>query len=340
MFGCGLGRAEPRGTVRYSAAMQFRFFVAVLALLASTTLPSACGHESPAEIRPTARPFLWRIERQPASYLYGTIHVPDERVTTLPAAVEEALAESDTIVTEIRLDNAAAVMTKMFLSDRKTLADLLPEDLYDRLHAMMEAKGAPAAMRNMLDRQKIWAALMTVAQLEMFESLSKGKKHLDQMLWDYARAEDKGQDALESIDEQIGVFEAFTTDEQIEMLRGTLDVLDALEKEGRNYMDEIIAVYLRGEPEGLQEVMEAFSGVTKDSELEKRFEKLLLDDRNVRMVERMVTKMKESPDTSFFFAVGAAHFPGEKGILKLLAERGLLVERIGVSEPVTSGKSR
>ena len=44
---------------------------------------------APAVAVPTQveRPLLWRIELAPPSYLFGTIHLPDERVTKLPPVV-------------------------------------------------------------------------------------------------------------------------------------------------------------------------------------------------------------------------------------------------------------
>jgi len=44
------------------------------------------------------------------SYLFGTIHLPDERVTTMPAAVDAVVDAVDALFTEIpeELDSAVA----------------------------------------------------------------------------------------------------------------------------------------------------------------------------------------------------------------------------------------
>ena len=50
------------------------------------------------------RPLLWRIELPTPSYLYGTIHLPDDRVTSLPQVVTEAIGSCGALFTEIPMD--------------------------------------------------------------------------------------------------------------------------------------------------------------------------------------------------------------------------------------------
>jgi len=38
-------------------------------------LPHLAGPDAPASTREWARPFLWRIEGTPPSYLFGTVHL-------------------------------------------------------------------------------------------------------------------------------------------------------------------------------------------------------------------------------------------------------------------------
>ena len=50
-------------------------------------------------------------------------------------------------------------------------------------------------------------------------------------------------------------------------------------------------------------------------------------DRNIRMVDRIDAKLKKG-GKSFFFAVGALHYPGEDGMLKLLEKKGYTITRL------------
>src|SRR5215471_8695107 len=56
-------------------------------------------------IQPTQKPFLWRIEGPVPSYLYGTIHIPDQRVLAIPDVVKKAMAVSDAVYTEVPFDS-------------------------------------------------------------------------------------------------------------------------------------------------------------------------------------------------------------------------------------------
>ena len=55
-----------------------------------------------ADAVPNARSLLWRVERKglAPSYLFGTIHSTDPRVTKLPPAVQAAFNSANTVALE------------------------------------------------------------------------------------------------------------------------------------------------------------------------------------------------------------------------------------------------
>ena len=55
------------------------------------------------------------------------------------------------------------------------------------------------------------------------------------------------------------------------------------------------------------------------------FEQKFVVARNATMVDRMAPRLREG---KAFIAVGAAHLPGQRGILKMLAERGWQISRV------------
>ena len=297
----------------------------LLTFLAPVAL-CAQANEAP---RPTENPLLWRIESNPPSYLYGTIHIPDERVVTMPSVVLEALEWCDVVVTELPMNKLGTSRTDILLPKGESLKGLLPEAIYARLEERLKKAGMPIRA---FERFKIWAVTMTLAQLEFMDDLRAGKKPLDQVVWDTARDEGAEGEGLETAAEQLVAFDAFDVSEQIEMLRGTLDLGDEMEAKGESMLDGLIGLYLEGDAQRLMDGLDAYDPLRHRPDLASRFRKTLVEDRNVHMAERMIEKMAASPDKTFFFAVGAAHYPGETGILKLLEAEGVRVTRLPTME--------
>src|SRR6185503_13303094 len=112
----------------------------IVSLFAGVALPQT----STAQIRPTEKPFLWRIEGTVPSYLYGTIHVPDPAVLELPDVVKRALDSADVFNGEIPLDPAtqAGVVGKVMLPAGLDLRTLAGDELFGRLtRALTSALG-------------------------------------------------------------------------------------------------------------------------------------------------------------------------------------------------------
>ena len=130
---------------------------AVVALLLPRLLPAQVPvpAEKPVErpaaaAAPTAveRPLLWRIELATPSYLFGTIHLPDDRVTELPPVVDQVIERCDALYTELPMDLALLMkqMGRMQLPEGETLRGALGDELYDEVAAYVQKKGASMAM--------------------------------------------------------------------------------------------------------------------------------------------------------------------------------------------------
>ena len=66
--------------------------------------------------------------------------------------------------------------------------------------------------------------------------------------------------------------------------------------------------------------------IPKDPEVKRVYKTLLsrlLDQRNTRMRDRMMTSLEEG---EAFIAVGALHLPGENGLLQMLRRQGFSLE--------------
>lgn len=314
-----------------------------LAQTAARSAPAATSAGKSAQAAPATAaagqkikaPFLWRIEGPVPSYLYGTIHVPDAQVANLPPAVEQAFKSSAAVFTEIPMDAALQIgmMSKMMLPGDQSLSEVLGPELYARLSGTIQRslpKDSPgplgAAMTAMLGRMKPWAAMMQLTMIEFLPDMMAGSKALDTMLFDRAKSEGKETGGLETIDEQLAVFEVLTMDEQVRMLRLTLDTMDEAHKAGRSASRELIDGYLTGDLDKLAAMSN--DSMKGEPELQKKFMARALDGRNQVMVDRLLAKRAERPTKTCFFAVGTLHYAGEEGIVALLQKKGIKVTRV------------
>lgn len=300
-----------------------RLFAGLLLL----ALPAA-AQDKP---EPTQKPFLWMIEGETPSFLYGTVHVPDERITTLPPVVIEAIDACDALLCELKMDMASqmAAAGKMMIPGGKSLKDVIPADLYQRLEAHMKKKGLPLAPP--FTQMKPAVVAGQVQMLDFMKDMMRGKKALDQLLYEKAQKAGKKVDGLETAEEQIAAFDAL---DGVEMLRQTLDQEEKAAGEGKKAMEQLLELYLAGDLEKI-EAMYAQQMAEAPPEFREVFERELVVGRNKKMAERISARLKEEPGTSYFFAVGTLHYPGEEGLLKLLEAAGHKLRRLSAEDAGT-----
>ncbi|MEM1449888.1 MAG: TraB/GumN family protein [Planctomycetota bacterium] len=299
-------------------------------------------------------PFLWRIEGPSAKgYLFGTIHLPDERVLALPETVVQALNSSTALYAEIPTDakSEMRVQRAAVIEGGKTVDTIVGAPTWERVRARFTAAGVDPLITASLSGMKPWAVNAMVPMAEYLPDLILGKAPLDKALYRRAQKEGKAVGGLETVEEQIAVFEAFTQAEQVQMLRESLDLLDRYEAEGRKPMQETVTAWLSGDEARLMALLD--DGFGTDPGLRERAEAELLWKRNVRFVDRIVKRFEaDGPKATTFFAIGALHMPdapapktGQQGtpaetpeakaarakklgIVTLLRQRGYVVERV------------
>jgi uncharacterized protein YbaP (TraB family) len=303
-----------------------RFFATV----ALAILPQlAFSEEAPAH---PVKPLLWKIEGKglsKPSYLFGTIHLGSGPLAKLHPAAEAAFEQSDVLYTEIPFDQKTQLgATRLLLrNDQKTLVQSIGEKLKNRLDEEL------AAINPQLDSEpfqslKTWAVAAT---LPMLKAQIGGEQAMDGTLWQRAEAEEKKTDSIETVESQLGVFDAFNEEEQIIMLSETLKMMKEDRLAKKDSMQELIDAYVTGDLQSLQKTLDKSLDEMRKGEhkeLGERFYKKLLTDRDASMAEVIVKKLANSPGDCHFFAAGAAHFAGDKSIRAHLEKAGYKITRI------------
>jgi uncharacterized protein YbaP (TraB family) len=271
------------------------------------------------------QPLLWKVEGAKPSYVFGTIHLSNPEVTKLTPATQKAFDSSDALYTEVPMDMAGQLKAAGALMGNESLFDVLPKDLLSRAEAELKRIN-PALDLQPFARMKIWALAITLVMLEE-QFKNPGGLPLDAILYANAEEANKQVGGIETFEEQVGVFEGFSKEEQIVMLRATLDDMERDRKEGRSQLEELRKTYLAGDLTKLDKVLNDWM-TTLDPKLLARFMDVLLTKRNHVMAERIAAKLKAAPGKSQFFAIGAGHLIGDEGVIKLLEKQGLKVTRV------------
>ena len=257
---------------------------------------------------------LFRIQGSDgtASYLFGTIHSEDPRVTKLPQQVRAAFDASATLALEVDMGPLSLLSAAgaMMLEEGQDLHSLVGDATYERCRETAKRLGLPESV---LNRYKPWA----VAVLFSLPPADSGQ-FLDLLLYQAASARAKKIVGLETVDEQLGTFDGLSMTDQIALLEDAIENIEQLPK----LLEALVSTYLRRDLRGLAELsLENFQG---DSEIIGRFQEAAIFSRNRRMVDRLTPYIERG---GVFAAVGALHLPGEQGMLNLLQQRGYPVEK-------------
>ena len=262
---------------------------------------------------------LWRLERADVaapSYLFGTIHVDDKRVTILPEPVRRSFEASRTFTMEVSLESPEilTLATRMLYTDGRTLEAATGRELYRKLVPEMESRGVPEpVLRNF----RPWAAMMVLAMPQQ-NSLDV----LDFVLYKRARESGKQVFELESVGDQVGAFEGMPEANQTLMLKHTVETLASMPQQTERLLQAYLARDLARMWQISEETTRDRADLKATNEL---FEQKLLTERNTRMLTRMQPQLRLG---GAFVAVGALHLYGERGLLQLLQRQGWRLTRV------------
>lgn len=263
------------------------------------------------------RGLLFRLEQPEGgaapSWLFGTIHSDDPRVTQLPTPVLDAFHSAAVVVLEVVPDAAMleASRAAMLLGPDERLHESLPPALYQEVLAALAERGMPPAA---VERLEPWAVLLVLSMPP-----ASSEPVLDLVLYQRSVEAGKPVQGLETIAEQLAVFQTLSTEDQVALLDATL--------REREQMPQVFAAlldaYRARDLKGLMELGQALAA--SNPELETRLHRALIADRNQRMFERLIPILDRGER---FIAVGALHLPGTGGLLQRLQAAGVEVIRV------------
>ncbi len=291
-------------------------------------LASDAGSVPRDEEIPFGEGVLWQVQRpgEEPSYVFGTIHMNREDILAVPEAVKSALNDARSASFEIEFDErtAEAIARFTLTGGRKTLDALLGPDLFAEVVEAAEPYGLSV---HHVRHFKPWAVFMMFGKPPSIvedEEETNGKPILDG--WLYEQAEERGIPTygLESVRQHLSPFLDISLEDQRRLVQAALMGLEGDQTEVERRHTELVRRYLDGELGTIiasfdEDIPAEYEDVITD------FNRRLLEDRNHLMVERMLPQLKKG---KAFVAVGAAHLPGNEGIIALLGEHGYQAQRL------------
>ena len=271
----------------------------------------------------TKAQLLWEISGnglEEPSYLYGTMHLGDERIYQFNDSLMPLFNQCDAFAGELILETSIfssfRMLMDMQMENDTTLRDLLTQEEYRAVKPKLDKKLNEMGLifaADYIERIKPIFVSMIMTDLK----LEAGKEPVDLYFQRIAKKKEMEVIGLETMDEQMAVFDKIPLAKQAKML---YTELSTPQEEGMD-TDMLIDLYAAQELDSLYNItLKGF-----DSEINED----LLFKRNINMANRMEPYMKKF---RIFVGVGAAHLPGEGGVIDLLRKKGYTVRPVNFPE--------
>jgi hypothetical protein len=284
--------------------MMKRFFAFLFSLLILFSCKAAQDNDN--------KSLLWRITgqglKQP-SYLFGTIHLICQDDYLWTEAMKKSLAACKQVCFEMDIADPNVLLgasAGMINPGGKTLEDYFTKEQWNRLSRFLkDSAGADISMMQMM-KPVVLESLLAAKSVSCEIPVSYEANIMEQ-------AQKAGQNiaGLEEVQEQIDVLNSLPDDSVASSL---VKMIDSFSNTKAEYA-KMLSAYKQ------QDLPALFQQIQSSKELGDDLG-AFLDERNKKWVPRMTKMMQQKPT---FFAVGAGHLWGGKGVINLLRQAGYTV---------------
>ncbi|MGC6429443.1 MAG: TraB/GumN family protein [Jejuia sp.] len=258
---------------------------------------------------------LWKITgkglEQP-SYLFGTIHMTCD--ASLDEDVKKALDDTSQVVLEIDMDDPALqqkMMGNMMMKDGKSLKDFVSKEDFKILDTFF-TENLGMSIGIMQNMKPFFLATMLYPKM-----LDCPMQSFELELVKMAKAQKEEVKGLETVEDQLNVFDTIPYADQIEDLLKT--VKDNLKYDKENFA-KMQKIY------DAEDISKLFKMIVEDEHYSfGEYQDVLLNNRNKNWISKIKAFASEE---ATFFAVGAGHLAGEQGVITLLRKAGFKVVAI------------
>lgn len=238
--------------------------------------------------------------------LFGTMHLTKAEHFPLPTAVTTTLEQADILAVELDLTDIKTqftlmkIMANITAEEGRTVKALLTANEYRQFQALLGDE-APK-----METMKPWvvATMLTVLRAQ---KMGFSDKSVDETLINQAKSDNIPVQALEKVDEQLGIFDALPIDEEKQFL------LSAMNDDFNKELKHMLAVWEDNDEASAQVLLQ------KMAEAPQLYQNIVTN-RNQAMAKRIMILSRHN--ARVFVAIGALHLYGDDSVVELLLKAG------------------
>ena len=258
---------------------------------------------------------LWELHgKHNTVFLLGSIHVLRPGDYPLSPAVMQAYASSKSVVMEINLADMdleqlqAEMLASAMLPEGKSLPAVLGPKRYSRAESLARDVGVELAT---FDQFAPWFAAEAISQLQLLQLGFQPTSGVEMYFLERARNDGKSIAGLETVHDQIVLFEALSMDAQADYLVSSLEQAHELPKQ----VDDMVHAWQRGDTPWFDDQLKSELG--RDPVLYQS----VLAARNRKWIPKIEALLND--DKNYLVIVGTGHLVGRNSVIDLLKKDGV-----------------
>jgi uncharacterized protein YbaP (TraB family) len=258
---------------------------------------------------------LWELHgKHNTVYILGSIHVLRPSDYPLAPAVLRAYGNASSIFMEVNLADIDSqqmqtqLLTSARLPEGKTLPAIMGDARYKRAQALAQGVGIDLGI---FDAFAPWFAAEAISQLQLQQLGFEPKSGVEMFFLERARVDGKSVAGLETVQDQIALFDALTMEQQADYLISSLEEAHDLPKE----VDAMVHAWASGDTQWFADQLK--SEIGRDAVL---YESVLVA-RNRKWVPKIEALLND--DKNYLVIVGTGHLVGQGNVIALLKKDGI-----------------
>jgi uncharacterized protein len=257
---------------------------------------------------------VWSVKgKKNTVYFAGSVHALPKEHAHFPEQLERAYQAAKIVVLEVDLDDMNPIEAVQFITANGTLPadralkDVVGEKDYERVARLASTLGVPELA---IAKLEPWAAALVLTQFAINKTGFDPQLGIDMQITERAKADGKPVDGLETVIDQLSVFDNRSFEEQTRFLLDSTDDAVNLDED----LNKLVAAWRAGDMRALEREFEQERA--KSPELYDA----LLGVRNRNWMPKIEALLDSDED--HLVVVGTLHFVGEDGLLTLLRKQG------------------